>query len=151
MAIGTCWVGDAFVVLVWSSLFTVVDSFCYPGCDLDQICCSNECCYESSCLGLYCNFDSDWSSGESCCQNLCVNGSSCQGQSCWSNSDCSVDENCCNEKCEDGSGCIGHSCFEDSGIAEAKKTVVTRHANMTAPASRFSQLAQLLVPFSFFL
>lgn len=114
MAIGTCWVGDAFVVLVWSSLFTVVDSFCYPGCDLDQICCSNECCYESSCLGLYCNFDSDWSSGESCCQNLCVNGSSCQGQSRWSNSDCSVDENCCNEKCEDGSGCIGHSCFEDS-------------------------------------
>ena len=37
-------------------------------------------------------------------------------------------------------------------IAEVKKTVVTRHANMmTAPASRFSQLVQLLVPCSFFL
>ena len=37
-------------------------------------------------------------------------------------------------------------------IAEAEKTVVTRHANMmTAPASRFSQLVQLLVPFWSFL
>lgn len=127
MAKATCRFGNAFcpssklvcvsfVVLVWSSLFTVVDAFCYPACGSGQICCGDECFFGSSCLGLYCNnyYDSVCSSGESCCQNSCVNGSSCQGQSCWSNSDCSFGETCCNGKCEDGIGCIGHSCFEDS-------------------------------------
>ena len=122
MAKATCRVRDAFrpsaklvslAVLVWSSLFTVGDAYCYD-CDLDQVCCRSDCIYGSNCLGVYCMYDSDCSSGESCCESSCVNGSNCQGQSCWSSSDCSIGETCCNQKCEDGFECTGYSCFTDS-------------------------------------
>lgn len=100
------------LVVVGSSLFDWADGFCY-NCKSNQVCCGGDCIYASSCVGFYCEENSDCAIGESCCKNACVNGSNCLGHICLSNSDCGEFEACCNQKCKGGFDCIGESCTID--------------------------------------
>ena len=89
----------AALIALW--LVAVSDGCNYKSeCEVNQVCCSYNCIYASSCVGQGCSSDSECSSEESCCSHLCVSGSDCVGRYCSSRSDCSSYEICCNGICQ---------------------------------------------------
>ena len=88
-------------------------SWCSRGsysCDVDYVCCRNECVLGSDCYDQDCILDSDCSFGESCCNSQCKNTYDCIGQPCSVNSDCRSNEYCC-----DGT-CTIYSCYNPTPV-----------------------------------